>query len=58
MLDLLPILRAQPGVETLFYDRCHYTPAGNRLVAEEILSFIHDHARVPRSEAADRIPRV
>jgi len=58
VLDLLPILRAQSGVETLFYDHCHYTPAGNRLVAEEILSFIHDHARVPRSEAADRIPRV
>jgi hypothetical protein len=47
MLDLLPPLRAAhqvAGAPPLFYDHCHPTPAGNELVAREILAFLRKEA--------------
>jgi len=38
-LDLLPVLRRH-AAESPFYDQCHYTPDGNRLVADAILGFL------------------
>jgi hypothetical protein len=38
MLDLLPAHRRAKG--ELFYDHCHHTPLGARLVAEEIADFL------------------
>jgi len=42
LLDLLPVLREahrrQP--EPLFYDHCHHTPRGSRVVADAVLAFL------------------
>jgi lysophospholipase L1-like esterase len=42
VLDLLPPLRAaaRRGSEPLFYDICHHTAAGSRVVAEAITAFL------------------
>lgn len=42
VLDLLPALRAAHGrgAAALYYDHCHPTPAGNDVVAREILAFL------------------
>jgi lysophospholipase L1-like esterase len=47
VLDLLPLLRQAraSGMEDLFYDHCHHTPGGNRLIAAAIYRFLLDHAR-------------
>jgi len=41
-LDLLPALRAaaHDGGEPLFYDVCHHTPAGSRVIAGAIAEFL------------------
>jgi hypothetical protein len=48
VLDLLPALRAaaRRGDGPLFYDVCHHTPAGSRVVAETILEFLRGPAAV------------
>ncbi|MFA6093222.1 MAG: hypothetical protein WCU88_11070 [Elusimicrobiota bacterium] len=38
-LDILPALKARKA-EPLFYDHCHYTPFGNSVVSDAILSFL------------------
>jgi hypothetical protein len=52
MLDLLPLLRvAHQGwvenrrkkAERLFYDWCHHTPHGNRLIAEWVHEFLQEN---------------
>jgi hypothetical protein len=50
VLDLLPILRAhyRDGGEPLFYDHCHPTPAGSRIVARAIVDFLKPLVRAPR----------
>ena len=42
LLDLLPILRSQSEypAEEVFYDECHHTPEGNRLIAGAIVDFL------------------
>jgi hypothetical protein len=42
VLDLLPILRAHAANEDepLFYDHCHPTAAGNRVIAQAIVDFL------------------
>jgi lysophospholipase L1-like esterase len=50
VLDLLPILREADDTNALFYDHCHYTPAGNRLVAEAIWAFLLENARIPTAQ--------
>ena len=42
LLDLLPVFRAayRSSAEPLFYDHCHPTPYGSRLVADEIYRFV------------------
>jgi hypothetical protein len=42
VLDLLPILREQAANEggPLFYDHCHPTAAGNRIIARAIVDFL------------------
>lgn len=41
VLDLLPILRAHAVGDTPpFYDQCHHTPDGSRVVAEAIYTFL------------------
>lgn len=42
VLDLLPLFRTahRQAREPIFYDRCHPTPYGNRLVARWILDFL------------------
>lgn len=42
-LDLLPVLRtnAIPG-KPLFYDQCHHTPEGSRVVARAIYAFLKE----------------
>ena len=47
LLDLLPALRttAHRDSEPLFYDVCHHTPAGSRVIAEAIAGFLR--AREP-----------
>jgi hypothetical protein len=49
VLDLLPLLRraARDSPQPIFYDRCHPTPYGNRLIAPWILDFV-------RSRLAER----
>ncbi len=41
-LDVLPVLRALPKgeVDALFYDHCHYTPGGNRIVGEAMAELV------------------
>jgi len=48
VLDLLPALRAaaRRGDGPLFYDVCHHTPEGSRVVAETILEFLRGTAAV------------
>jgi hypothetical protein len=58
VLDLLPIVRGASDKDALFYDLCHYTPLGNRLIAEEILRFIQQNADVPRGEVPARLREV
>ena len=43
-LDLLPALRTewQDAGEPLFYDHCHHTPYGSRVVAEDITRFLRE----------------
>jgi hypothetical protein len=45
VLDLLPPLRAarKESTEPLFYDICHHTPRGSRVIADAILGFIREH---------------
>jgi lysophospholipase L1-like esterase len=45
LLDLLPPLRAahREGGGELFYDQCHHTPRGSRLVAELVHAFVQEH---------------
>jgi hypothetical protein len=47
VLDLLPVLREahRRGMGSLFYDHCHPTPLGNRVIAEAILSFLRQTRR-------------
>lgn len=40
VLDLLPVLRAARTEARLFYDQCHHTPAGSRVVAEAIYAYL------------------
>jgi hypothetical protein len=42
MLDILPVLRAARSAQSgeLFYDYCHHTPEGNRVMAEAVYEFI------------------
>ena len=42
ILDLLPVLReaARSSDEQLFYDQCHHTARGQRVIAEAIHSFL------------------
>jgi lysophospholipase L1-like esterase len=41
LLDLLPILRRrEESAGELFYDRCHPTPEGNRIIAEAIYAWL------------------
>ena len=42
LLDCLPVLRAvhQVKTEAIFYDQCHHTPYGNRLLAGHIKTFL------------------
>jgi lysophospholipase L1-like esterase len=42
VLDLLPILREayRTANQPLFYDLCHHTPYGNKLIAEHIFAFL------------------
>lgn len=42
IVDVLPALRRERGRSSmpLFYDHCHYTPHGNRVVAREIYEFL------------------
>lgn len=42
LLDLLPVLRGAgaDAAASLFYDHCHHTPAGNRLLAAAVLDFL------------------
>jgi len=44
ILDLLPELRREKETSSvpLFYDHCHYTPHGNRVVATKIYEFLAD----------------
>ena len=50
LLDLLPSLREaeRRGLGPLFYDQCHHTPAGSRVVAEQLLPFIRDNSNRAR----------
>lgn len=53
VLDLLPRLREARGHGDLFYDHCHLSPLGNRLVAEWILEELErtpDRDQAPASE--------
>ncbi|MDD4909211.1 MAG: SGNH/GDSL hydrolase family protein [Candidatus Omnitrophica bacterium] len=42
VLDLLPILREvfKEGREPLFFDHCHHTAYGNKIIAQSILKFL------------------
>jgi hypothetical protein len=42
LLDLLPVLRdlQRKGEGPLFYDQCHHTPRGSRLLAETIFAWL------------------
>jgi hypothetical protein len=57
VLDLLPALRAARGasIEPLFYDVCHHTPAGSRVVAAAILDFLQARP-APRRPGARPVP--
>lgn len=46
VLDFLPLLRDahRRSEKALFYDHCHHTPHGNRLLAEKILEYLKRHA--------------
>ncbi len=47
LLDLLPVLRAAYGGSdgALYYDHCHLTPGGYRVVAAEVLQFLRGEER-------------
>jgi lysophospholipase L1-like esterase len=42
VIDMLPTLREERKqlIAPLFYDHCHYTPYGNRVIAKEIWEFL------------------
>lgn len=50
LLDLLPLLREhwQDNEERLFFDQCHHTPLGSKLVANWIAEFLMDSSLLPR----------
>ena len=45
MFDILPVLRKdfQSNTEDLFYDQCHHTPYGNRIISKAVYRFISNH---------------
>lgn len=47
VLDLLPILRKEmrSATEPIFYDHCHHTPYGQRLIAEQMVRFVLDNLK-------------
>ena len=47
-LDILPVLRNARVATPIFYDHCHHTPEGNRLIAEAIYRFLSQH--IPNRE--------
>jgi lysophospholipase L1-like esterase len=56
VLDLLPALRAAAhrDSEPLFYDVCHHTPAGSRVVADAIARFLRTREPTTRGPAEGR----
>ncbi len=58
ILDVLPIVRRASDKDALFYDHCHYTPLGNRVIAEEILQFIQQNANVRRRGVSAKLREV
>ncbi len=44
LLDLLPILRTTHSSDgkRLFYDQCHHTPFGQKIIAKEVFEFLRD----------------
>ena len=47
MFDILPVLRKdfQSITEDLFYDQCHHTPYGNRIISKAVCRFISSHIK-------------
>ena len=52
VLDLLPVLREQyeTSNEQLFYDQCHHTPYGNKMIAANLYTFIKRHIDILRED--------
>jgi lysophospholipase L1-like esterase len=50
-LDLLPTLRQswQSGDQDLYFDHCHLTPNGNRIVAESLADWLVARGMVPKT---------
>jgi hypothetical protein len=48
LIDLLPPMSRQPDIAEMYaYPGAHYSPAGNRLVAETVLEALHSSASPP-----------
>lgn len=59
-LDLLPLIRKESSTasNSLFYDHCHYTPHGHRVVAEAILPYLEAQKTMRSVQAEEKeVPR-
>ena len=52
VLDVLPVLREKYEArnEQLFYDQCHHTPYGNRIIAAGLYTFLKRHIDALRED--------